>query len=39
MAVSIENKIELFRKIIFSDIENNSSNKKQKLLECFEAEG
>jgi vacuolar-type H+-ATPase subunit E/Vma4 len=38
MAVSIENKIELFRKIIFSDIENNSSNKKQKLLECFEAE-
>lgn len=38
MSVSIEDKIELFRKMIFSDIENNSSDMKQKLAENFEVE-
>ncbi|MGE5632740.1 MAG: V-type ATP synthase subunit E family protein [Caulobacteraceae bacterium] len=38
MSVSIEDKIELFRKMIFSDIESNSSDKKQKLSEKFEEE-
>lgn len=38
MTVSIENKMNLFRKMIFSDIESNSSDKKQKLIEYFEAE-
>lgn len=38
MSVSIEDKIELFRKMIFSDIENSSSEKKQKLSESFETE-
>lgn len=38
MAVSIEDKIELFRKMIFSDIENHSAEEKEKLLERFEAE-
>jgi len=38
MTVSIEDKIELFRKMIFSEIENSSSDRKQRILERFEAE-
>ncbi len=38
MAVSIEDKIELFRKMIFSDIENHSAEEKEKLLERIELE-